>query len=150
MTDTLDMTPSQSGYAVQFGSGVIATEVAGGPARYMVDNIRPSHSVRLQWVTNRAGYDYLAAFYDRNVGRGFEIKLIIDDSGLETYKAFFEPAQFQLASVTGGTYTIRAQLEVEFNDQTAFQKARAAINNLYPQGFINLHELVDRLARICR
>ena len=150
MTDTLDLTPAQEGYAVRFGSGVIATEVAGGPSRYMVDNIRPSHSVRLQWLTDRAGYDYLAAFYAANVGRGFNIQLIIDDSGLETYKAFFEPNSFRLTGVTGFAYVVQAQLEVEFNDETAFQKAAAAIRGLYPSGLPDLMELVARLARICR
>ena len=150
MTDTLDLTPSEAGYSVLFGSGVVMTEVEGGPSRFMVDNIRPSHKVQLQWATNAAGYDYLASFYERNVGRGFNIQLIIDDSGLETYKAFFEPQGFRLTRITGGTYEVSARLEVEFNDETEFQKAAAAIRNLYPMGLIPLYELVERLARICR
>ena len=154
MTDTLDLTPSQDGYSVRFGSGVIATEVGGGPARYMVDQARPSHRVRLQWSTNRAGYDYLVGFYETNVGQAFNIKLPLNDGGLETYKAFFEPEGLRLTGTLGSTYVVEAQLEVEYNDATAFQKALDSLLEIYPTNLkavlIGLHELVVRLSRICR
>jgi hypothetical protein len=102
-------------YNVKPGNNVLSTKLEGGASRTRLDKIGATHSVNVQWKTNRKGYTYLMAFYRTTIKQGslpFLIDLLVDSDIAEQYEAKIEPGTLTLASHTGETYIVTATLEV--------------------------------------
>lgn len=110
----LKLRPTQAGYSVQPGSNVLMQQLDGGAPRFGVFTKKSSHQVNVQWVVNKAGYQYLFAFYHvwlRNPAQPFLVDLVIDgEATLQQYQCFFMPASFQLNSKVGVAHMVSAQL----------------------------------------
>lgn len=108
--------PTQSGYSVQHGSNVQMQQLDGGAPRLGIFTKKASHSVNVQFVVDKAGYQYLCAFYRvwlRNPSQPFLADLVIDgEAPLQQYQCFFVPGSFQLSSKNGQAHTVVAQLIV--------------------------------------
>lgn len=110
----LMLPPTEAGYTANFGGGVISQKLQGGASRFEVDVLGASHMLSLAWFTNRAGYQYLMAFYrlwQRNPSQPFIAQLIIDDHQLRDYQCHFMPDAMTLGGVQGLSYSVSAQIE---------------------------------------
>lgn len=110
----LRLCPTQSGYSVQFGGGVIAQRLNGGASRFEVDVLGASHTVNVSWTTDQGGYQYLMAFHrlwQRNPSQPFLARLIIDDHQARDYECHFVPDTLVLSAKTGKSHTVTAQIE---------------------------------------
>ena len=103
----LMLPPTEAGYTATFGGGVISQKLQGGASRFEVDVLGASHMLSLSWLTDRAGYQYLMAFYrlwQRNPSQHFLAALIIDDHQLRDYECHFVPdsisAQIEAKALT--------------------------------------------------
>lgn len=112
----LKLCPTQAGYSVQFGGGVIAQRLNGGASRFEVDVLGASHTVNLSWTTDQGGYQYLMAFHrlwQRNPSQPFLARLIIDDHQARDYQCHFVPDTLMLSAKTGKAHTVTAQIEAK-------------------------------------
>ena len=120
--------PDQSSYAVQDGHQTVSTELDGGAGRYRADMQNASFKLNVQWTCDLTNFNYLKAFYRTAVAFGslpFNIDLMVDSGGMQTYTAYFIPDTFQLQQQQGFTWVVVAQLEVLFNP--AYMSGDAAI-----------------------
>lgn len=111
----LYMRPSNASYSVQRGSEVLSVKLDGGASKYRRDILNASFTVTVSWDTTEDGWDYLNAFYRTATARGslpFTIDLLLEDSTLTTYTAYFVPDTFKLTGQQGEAYYIEATLEV--------------------------------------
>lgn len=112
----LMLPPTEAGYTATFGGGVISQKLQGGASRFEVDVLGASHMLSLSWLTDRAGYQYLMAFYrlwQVNPSQPFIAELIIDDHQLQEYECHFMPDTMTLVGVQGLSYSVSAQIEAE-------------------------------------
>lgn len=112
----LMLPPTEAGYTANFGGGVISQKLQGGASRFEVDVLGASHMLSLAWFTDRAGYQYLMAFYrlwQRNPSQPFLAALIIDDHQLQDYECHFMPDTMNLNAVAGLSYSVSAQIEAK-------------------------------------
>lgn len=110
----LMLPPTEAGYTATFGGGVISQKLQGGASRFEVDVLGASHMLSLSWLTDRAGYQYLMAFYrlwQRNPSQHFLARLIIDDHQLQDYECHFMPDTMNLTAIAGLSYSVSAQIE---------------------------------------
>jgi len=108
--------PDSATYKVSEGADAIRTKLDGGLGRYRLDVIGATKTVEVQWSLNRAGYNYVRAFYNSYAnlsGSPFLIDLIIDDQAPEEHTAYILPESFSLASHRGLLYVVKATLEVK-------------------------------------
>lgn len=141
--------PAQAGYSAQPGSNVLMQQLDGGAPRFGVFTKKSSHQVNMQWITNKAGYQYLLAFYHvwmRNPAQPFLVDLVIDgEATLQQYQCFFMPASLQLNSKVGVVHTVSAQLIAKaINRNTAIDDLIIDAGN---RGVL-LAELPDPLERL--
>lgn len=108
----LNIPPDSEGYGAVWGDEVLATQVEGGPARYRQVFIGAPGTVPVTWKCNAAEYDTLCAFYETNKALPFQIDLIWKTSAPVERNAHFVPGTFKLASQSGQTYIVQAELEV--------------------------------------
>lgn len=110
----LSLTPDIQNYAVSDVYGHIHTRLQGGRSRIRRDYLGTPLNVNVQWTCDEQEYNYLQTFY-RATGFGcdaFKMDLILEAPGLLEHTCNFVPKSFQLASVRGPVYIVRATLEV--------------------------------------
>lgn len=113
MTTTTLFTPGQNGYGVVLPNAR-QTSQNGPQSRFSIEVGKTAAVVQATWVTDDAGFKYHRSFY-RLQGKGaipFNVNLIIDTHNVVPYVAYYIPGTWELVSMSGLTYTIRAQLEV--------------------------------------
>lgn len=106
---------TQSGYTAKVGDGVISQRLDGGASRYRRSLKNVSHTVNVQWVVGKGGYQYLMAFYRvwrRTPSQPFIARLLVDDGEVQDYKCFFIESP-SLTNKEGNVHTVSAQLEVK-------------------------------------
>lgn len=106
---------TQQGYSANIGDGVIAQELEGGAARYRRALKGVVHTVNSRWVVNKAGYQYLMAFYRvwaRNPNQAFIAKLCVDSATVEDYECFFSGSP-ALSEKKGLVFIVTATLKVK-------------------------------------
>lgn len=107
---------TQSGYSVSYRSGVISQLLDGGAPRYRRAIKNAYHTVNVQWIVKEAGFQYLDALYSvwsENPNEFFYAPLKVNGPEYKNYAAYFVEDSFTLSSVSGGVYTITAQLSVK-------------------------------------
>ena len=108
--------PLIGGYSVDFGDNTIATKLDGGASRYRLDKLGAAHQVKVQWLLETQGYDYLMAFYRTEIAYGslpFTIDLkALDGAALGTYTARIQPGSLRLSGFLGTLYQVTATLEI--------------------------------------
>ncbi|MDQ9022680.1 hypothetical protein RFI02_16330 [Acinetobacter sichuanensis] len=138
----------QSGYTVSHGNNVIVQELEGGSSRYRRGINNNSHTVNVNWVVNKTGYDYLVAFYNLwtyNPSKPFLALLIIDDSDLKEYKCFFKSG-FQLDSKEGNVFKVSATFEVQANRRD--KNLDQSIVDLGNEGLINSYINIEKVPNV--
>lgn len=109
--------PRQSGYSVQRGSTVISQALDGGLPRNRKDIKRASHTVQVNWVVKKGGFEYLNAFYNvwsDNPSLPFKALLKIDSGRMEEYECYFADGMPpELMSIDGPIYNISAMFTVK-------------------------------------
>lgn len=112
----LPLIPSQSGYSASERDSVVArAELAGGAGRYRLDMLDASSQVSVSWRLRYGQYLQLQAFYRSAAASGaeaFEVDLLLDDGALTRHSAHFVPGTLRLEGIEGGTYVVKADLEV--------------------------------------
>lgn len=110
------VSPKIEGFAVDFGSNALRTELDGGAGRCRLDKIGAAHQVQVQWILLAQAYDYLMAFYRTEIDYGslpFEIDLkAVDGSALGTYTARLIPGTMKMTAFLGSAYQVSATLEI--------------------------------------
>nr|DAO81139.1 MAG TPA: hypothetical protein [Caudoviricetes sp.] len=101
--------PSQSSYR-RYG-------LRGGAGRYVRDLKESSYIVQCQWTVGPEKYKVLSEVYELFCKSMSPLEMYLYVNGLkgaelQKCKCYFVPDTFQLASVSGWTYVISAQLEV--------------------------------------
>ena len=144
----LMLPPTEAGYTATFGGGVISQKLQGGASRFEVDVLGASHMLSLSWLTDRAGYQYLMAFYrlwQRNPSQHFLARLIIDDHQLQDYECHFMPDTMNLNAVAGLSYSVSAQIEAKaVTPDYAFDQSIVDTWGTFPaDGFAQLEQLVN-------
>lgn len=144
----LMLPPTEAGYTATFGGGVISQKLQGGASRFEVDVLGASHMLSLSWLTNRAGYQYLMAFYrlwQRNPSQHFLARLIIDDHQLRDYECHFMPDSMSLTGVQGLSYSVSAQIEAKaLTPDYVFDQSLVDAWAAFPaDGFAQLEQLVN-------
>lgn len=109
----LSIPPQQNGYSVSLGYNRIVQQT-GYIDRYRRGVKRQQHRVTVSWLTDRAGYETLVAFYNiwMNSGTYFLADLVIDGASLQEYRCNMAGAM-QLTQVQGHAYTVSAELTVQ-------------------------------------
>ena len=138
----------QSGYTVSHGNNVIAQELEGGPSRYRRGISNNSHTVNVNWVVDKTGYDYLVAFYNvwtYNPSQPFLALLMIDDSDVEEYKCFFK-SDFKLDSKEGHVFKVSATFEVQaIKRDKALDQRIVVLGN---DGLINSYLNIEQVSNV--
>lgn len=114
----LNYPPEQAGYAVTDGTETVSIQLDGGLSRSRKDILNSSSLVNVSWLLSPSYYEYLRAFYKETTAGGtgatpFLIDLILDEYVLTEHTAKFVPGSMTLAGMSGQSYKIQAQLEVE-------------------------------------
>ena len=109
--------PNQSGYSVQHSYPIDRMQMGGGASRLRKGKKNLPLLVTLQWLTDKAGYDYLKAFYELWLNQSpainpFLIDLIIDYGDLLEYSCIFTDG-IRLDQVAGHAYYISANIEAK-------------------------------------
>jgi len=141
----LNLSPEQSTYSTEEGTGVVRFELEGGPAALYADQLGASHTVNVTWVCNPDEYEELIAFHAAESHRPFQIDLVIDSPFAEEYTAQFVPRSASLVEQSGETYVVEAKLEV------TPLAADANLDELIIETFANgdsLTELLKLLGRL--
>lgn len=124
--------PQQSGYSVSLGYNRIVQQT-GYVDRYRRGVKRQQHSVTVSWLTDRAGYETLVAFYHlwMDSGTYFLADLIVDGADLQEYRCNMASGM-QLTQIQGRAYYVSAQLTVQA------KKRDQAIDEVVSIGVIDL------------
>lgn len=107
--------PDQEGYSVTPGSEYLSVALQGGRSKQRKDIAGATSRVRVQWSTDRSGFNYLQAFYRIYTSApsdGFLIDLYMGESSLTRHTAYFVPDSFMLSSQEGNGFDVAATLEV--------------------------------------
>jgi hypothetical protein len=94
---------------------VISVELAGGAPRSRLDKVGGYYRVGCQWVLTPDDYTYIQNFYRVTTKQGsmpFIIELIIEDSSVRPYKAYFVANSLKLTEQRGLRYVVTAELRV--------------------------------------
>lgn len=114
-TQKLKIKPDRQGYAFKYGLKPVEIALDGGPSRRRSDFVGNTTQISVQWVLKQNQYDYIMAFYRTGAGSGakaFTIDLLLDDSTVTEYTAYFVAGSFGLTAQEGLIYTVGATLEV--------------------------------------
>lgn len=153
----LILRPEQRGYSMNPGVNFTESELDGGGFRRRVDFHNVFPEVEVQWLFDAWQNNYFWGFYRLHTNRGvdpFEIDLIVDNSSLCEYTAWFtKEGQPRIVAVRGLTYTVRATLRlrptnVEDDELSLFlyeQYAADGCKNLDAE-LAKLWECLDRIA----
>lgn len=112
---TLTLPVSQKGYQVVDPKVVLTAATKGGGPRRRLDMLDASVRVMATWELNALKYAQLRTFYRTTTKRGalaFQLYLVLDDATPTLHDCHFVTGTFKLASISGGTYTVTAELEV--------------------------------------
>lgn len=107
-------TPHQSGYGLGM-PGAIATQIAVPQSFSRKDIERNTVPVTVSWALTDYGYQYIRSFFRGVLAKGnkpFQVELIVQNSQLDIYTAFFQQGSFRLASLVGCTFIVQATLDV--------------------------------------
>ena len=107
---------TQSGYSVNYRSGVISQELEGGARRYRRAIKNAYHTVNVQWKVKEAGFQYLDALHNvwiENPNEFFYAPLKVNGPEYKNYEAYFVEDSFMLSGVDGPIFTVTAQLSVK-------------------------------------
>ena len=133
----LQLTPDQANYQFAASNDVIRTKVAGGAARYRLDQLNSDQGVDIQFTLNPTEYQYLRAFY-KYCGLGadpFLMDLILETPDLQEYVAHFRPNTWKLTAVKGNSYTVKMTLDVAPNSHGI--NYAELVNNFTPEPFVS-------------
>lgn len=115
MPRLLVIAPDQEGYSVTPGSEFLSVQLQGGRSKQRRDIMGATSRVRVQWSTDRSGFNYLQAFYRLYVNNptdGFLIDLYMGEAALTQHTAYFVPDSWSLDSNEGHGFDVSATLEV--------------------------------------
>lgn len=90
-------------------------ELEGGRARVRLSMLEESQLATLEWVTDRRGFEYLQAFYNKWLFldcESFTIDLPISGVTLTEVDAVFIPDSFGLKAQSGLRFTVGCQIEI--------------------------------------
>lgn len=107
---------TQSGYSVNYKSGVMSQELDGGAPRYRRVIKNAYHTVNVQWKVQEAGFQYLDALHNvwcENPNEFFYAPLKVNGPEYKNYESYFVEDSFALNSVDGLMFTVTAQLRVK-------------------------------------
>ena len=110
------LAPTQASYSVRDGEATLSVRLDGGASRYRRDVLNANRIVTCEWRLSAGDFQYFRAFYNTETvsgSGGFLIDLIIDDADLTEHEAHFVPNTVQMSVVSGTTYSVRADLEVQ-------------------------------------
>jgi len=108
-----DLKPSQSSYGFNYNSGLIVTDLAGGPPRVRRGYANSYTELAVTWQCTAIQYDYMQAFYRDGMREGlqpFWMCLMAEATSLMPHLCYLKPDTFGLASVAGGTYMVQATI----------------------------------------
>lgn len=115
MPRKLVIAPDQEGYSVAPGNEFLSVALQGGRSKQRRDIVGATSQVRVQWSTDRSGFNYLSAFYRlyvQNPTEGFLIDLYMGEAALTQHTAYFVPDSWSLDSNEGHGFDVSATLEV--------------------------------------
>ena len=142
--DKLTLAPDQSGYSIEYYSGIVVTELEGGPPKIRRTFAGGYDTVNVTWTTDKDGFVYLKAFYNKNKASAFLIDLLIDRDVLKEHRAYWKA--YQLNAIQGLTYTVSGTLMVKPSPvNTEFDAAVIELYNEFGQNWTFDEELINEM-----
>lgn len=111
--------PDKDGYTFMREAQAIHQPLDGGMGRVYRDQVGVSTKVNVRWTTGLAGFLYIRNFYRDWVTKpdSFPMDLIIDTAAPLEYNVWFIPGSLGLDSISGHTFTLSAQIEVDTDEE---------------------------------
>jgi hypothetical protein len=143
--------PDNSSYNVTDGDSVVSVKLDGGASRYRSDKLGASSTVDVTWIVDKAGFEYLRAFYRGVTVSGalpFMIDLILDSSNVTEHKSYFKQGTFKLVDQKGLSYTVIALIEAEPLPFNQSDSALTLLNYEFGSSWLNYESIFNDLLNI--
>lgn len=117
----LTLPPDKDGYTFTMEATAEHQVLDGGLGRAYRDQYGVTTKINVRWTTGLAGFLYLRNFYRQWVTKpdSFPMDLILDTADLEEYNVWIVPGSMGVDSISGHTFVVSCQIEVDTDEALA-------------------------------